>query len=82
MGCVPLDMAGYPDLQTFGLTGHQREEGGGHQGGLEGGEGGGTERKIERKLGGNWDGHRPVRTRKESCRKCESVREKSINISA
>lgn len=51
VGCVPLDMPGYPDLQTFRLMGHQREE----------------ERKeretavdqwgeIESKLGGNWDG--------------------------
>ena len=71
VGCVPLDMAGYPDLQTFGLTGHQREEG--REGRREGETGGGwkhdgTEREIERKLGGNWDGHRPVRTRKESSR--------------
>lgn len=50
MGCVPLDMAGYPDLQTFGLTGHQREEGG-REGGTERERGWWNREEIRRKLG-------------------------------
>lgn len=54
----------------------ERKDGGGRGRG----EGGETKRKIERKLGGNWDGHRLVRTRKVSRKKCVFVREKHEHI--
>lgn len=62
MGRAPLDMAGYPDSQTSGLVGHQRwrrmEVGVGGSLVKHGGE-------NERKLGGNVEGHKAARTRKE-----------------
>lgn len=52
-----------PNLQAHGPPERGREEGERQK------DSGGSVREIESKLGGNWDGCRPIKTRKERRRK-------------